>query len=144
MSIPSNQRKNELHVLWLTLISIAVRNEIFSPTPKEAAEIGNAAAILGLAKFQIKRMEDTSRRFAQIQSELQTIGDPSAEFERLGKEWQELSTQQKTAMREWHGLLRPVEVKRRKLAQQILRAKALRTESEILQTQATNLQVEFY
>lgn len=144
MTVQSAQRQNMRHHLWLLMVEVAARSEVFSPSAEESSEIDNAAAILGLAKFQIQRLVDSSRRFAQIQSELQIIGDPAMEFDRVGKEWQELSNQQKTAMRAWHGLLRPVEVKRRKLAQQILRAKALRMESEILQTQATNLQVEFY
>ncbi|MGC9260688.1 MAG: hypothetical protein ACP5I8_11525 [Phycisphaerae bacterium] len=142
---PPDSRKEHIHRLWLKLVEISARSdEKFEATPEEQAAIDFLALRTGLRPADVGHLTDAARRFAQVQAELRTIGEPSVEFDRLGQKWQELTSGEKAAARAWRAKIKPVETRRRKLARQILRAGALQQESETLQTQAANLQVEFY
>jgi len=136
------RRRDTIHKLWLLLIAVAVRNlERFEPTPDETAEIELLALRTGLTLGAVERLTDQARRFVQIQSELETIGDPLPAFNRAGIEIRKLTDEARRSALEWQHKIRPLEKQRCELGQRVVRAAALKAESETLQRQVAAIGV---
>jgi len=133
---PDTRRSDGIHTLWLLLIGISARNsERFEPTQAESDEIQFSCLKTGLTAGDLSRLTDQAMRFAQIQGEIQTIGDPAPEFQSLGLDVRELTESKRKTALDFDRKIRTLEKRRQFLGGLITRQAALRQESESLQKQ---------